>query len=83
MYAITNATKYWTPYFDNFNFVANFEHHTHHKKFTKRIKNNTVCKDEELGTRYVGDGSWGVIEGSCDSDRITKQPEKFEFFDTK
>ena len=44
--------------------MACFEHHTHQRKFTKKIKNNTISSDGS-GVRYVGDGSWGVPEGMC------------------
>jgi hypothetical protein len=81
MNVISNAFKFWTPLFDEFNFVAGFEHHTHHKKFTKKLRNNTVVDEEAVGMRYVGDGSWGVIEGSCTEGRKTPSPEKIKFSD--
>ena len=68
------------PFFDQYNFTACFEHHTHHKKFTYKLKNGTVSKDD-TGTRYVGDGSWGVVEGSCPNNKISPK-EKFDFMDS-
>jgi hypothetical protein len=65
--------------FDQYNYTACFEHHTHHKKFTKKIKGGQVSSDES-GTRYVGDGSWGVVEGACPDNKISPA-EKFEFYD--
>jgi hypothetical protein len=55
---IEAGKKYWTPLFDDQKFIAAFEHHTHHKKLTKKIKGDKVSADD--GVRYVGDGSWGV-----------------------
>lgn len=55
---IEKGLKYWAPAFDSGRFVAAFEHHTHFKKFTHKIKGDKVSKDD--GVRYVGDGSWGV-----------------------
>jgi hypothetical protein len=60
---IQEGLTYWTPLFDQFNFVASMEHHTHYRKFTYKIKNNTLSN--EAGTRYIGDGSWGVTEETC------------------
>ena len=54
--------KHWAPLFDYGKFVAAFEHHTHQRKFTKKIKGNQVITNNTEGTRYVGDGSWGVPE---------------------
>lgn len=44
------------------------------------MKNGTVSKDG-TGTRYVGDGSWGVVEGSCPAEKVTKNKDNFDFFD--
>lgn len=55
---IEKGLKYWAPAFDSGRFVAAFEHHTHFKKFTHKIKGDKVSKDD--GVRYIGDGSWGV-----------------------
>jgi hypothetical protein len=38
---IDNAMKYWTPVFDELSFVASMEHHTHFRKMTFKIKNDT------------------------------------------
>jgi hypothetical protein len=46
--------------FDSGKFVAAFEHHTHHRKFTHKIKGNQVSTNKSEGVRYIGDGSWGV-----------------------
>jgi hypothetical protein len=59
---IEAGMKYWTPLFDSGKFVAIFEHHSHHKKITHKIKNDKISED---GVRYVGDGSWGVPEKVC------------------
>lgn len=45
--------------------MAAFEHHTHHRKFTYKIKGNKVVNKTDFGVRYVGDGSWGVPEDPC------------------
>jgi hypothetical protein len=58
--AIAAGLQHWTPLFDEFGFVASMEHHTHYRKFTYKIKNNTLSTNS--GTRYIGDGSWGVTE---------------------
>ena len=76
MNVIQEGTKEWTPLFDQGGFVAAFEHHTHHRKITNKIYNNTVSKDNK-GVRYIGDGSWGVPEGPCSKKRISKHPEYF------
>jgi len=66
--------KSWTPLFDSGRFVAAFEHHTHHRKFTKKIIGNKVVNKTDVGVRYVGDGSWGVPEEACPAGHETKQP---------
>lgn len=70
---IENGLKYWTPAFDGLAFVAVMEHHTHFRKITKKIKNDTVSAAE--GTRYIGDGSWGVTEIYCPDAKLTPRPE--------
>ena len=72
MKVIEKGTKYWIPRFDKGNFIAAFEHHTHHRKFTYKLNNGTKSTDK--GVRYVGDGSWGVPEGKCSEHRFTKHP---------
>ena len=62
MNAVEKGKKYWTPLFDKINLIAAFEHHTHHRKFTKKIRNETV---DDNGVRYIGDGSWGIPNGKC------------------
>lgn len=57
---IDAGLKYWTPLFDAGRFVAAFEHHTHHRKFTFKMRGNQVQSNKSEGVRYVGDGSWGV-----------------------
>lgn len=54
---IDKGLSSWTPLFDEFSFIASMEHHTHYRKFTYKIRNNTIST---IGTRYIGDGSWGV-----------------------
>ena len=78
---IAEGTREWTPLFEANGYFAAFEHHTHHRKFTHKIKNNTVSKDG-TGVRYIGDGSWGVPEGGCGQSRRTKHPEMFQHFET-
>lgn len=51
------------------------EHHTHYRKFTYPIKNSTV---DMSGTRYIGDGSWGVTEDICPIEKHTPHPEMME-----
>ena len=63
---IREGMKWWVPLFDKYNFTALLEHHTHYRKMSHRIKNNTL---DDYGTRYVGDGSWGVPNGSCSAAR--------------
>lgn len=48
------------------------EHHTHFRKITYKIKNDSVSTQ---GTRYLGDGSWGVTEIFCTDSRLTPRPE--------
>lgn len=57
---IEEGLTHWTPLFDQFNFIASMEHHTHYRKFTYKIQNNTI--NNATGTRYIGDGSWGVTQ---------------------
>lgn len=71
-----NALKHWTPIFDTGKFVAAFEHHTHYRKFTYKIKGDKVNKND--GVRYVGDGSWGVPENPCPEHHSTPHAEYFE-----
>lgn len=52
------------------------EHHTHYRKFTYPIKNKTV--DLTSGTRYIGDGSWGVAQDVCPDEKHTPHPELME-----
>ena len=75
--AIENGISSWVPLFDDLNFVASFEHHTHFRKITHKLRNNTL---NAQGTRYLGDGSWGVTEITCDSSRVTPRPEIMENF---
>jgi hypothetical protein len=35
------------------------------------MKNNTVSNSN--GMRFIGDGSWGVKEGPCPKNKITKK----------
>lgn len=65
--------KYWTPVFDQLGFVASMEHHTHFRKITYKIKNDTPSN--QTGTRYIGDGSWGVTEIFCEENRLPPRPE--------
>ena len=74
MNVISNGTTYWTEYFDSGAYTAIFEHHTHHRKFTKKIKGDKPVEQTQEGVRYVGDGSWGVPEGGCGQKRKTKRP---------
>lgn len=50
----------WVPLFDDAKYTAAFEHHTHYRKFTRKLKGNQLQNDTQQGVRYVGDGSWGV-----------------------
>ena len=56
-------------------FITVLEHHTHHRKFSYRLKNSTK---DELGTRYIGDGSWGVPNVTCSEKRTPPYMEVFE-----
>ena len=42
---------------------------------SRRIKNNTK---DDFGTRYVGDGSWGVPNGTCSEARMPKYMDLIE-----
>ncbi len=75
--------KHWTPSFDSGKFVAAFEHHTHHRKFTKKIIGNQVSTNKTVGTRYIGDGSWGVPEDPCNPGHITPYPNNFQYYETE
>lgn len=44
------------------------EHHTHYRKMSYRLKNST--QDDNYGTRYIGDGSWGVPNQTCPEGHI-------------
>ena len=57
----------WNQMFDKWKLTAAFEHHTHFRKFSYKISNGT--KNDE-GTRYVGDGSWGVPNETCSQTKI-------------
>lgn len=72
--SIEEGLRNWTPLFDEGRFVAAFEHHTHYRKFTHKIKGGQVQPSDQEGTRYVGDGSWGVPEDPCPDWKITKHP---------
>lgn len=73
---IEAGERLWTPLFDYFGFIASMEHHTHNRKFTYPINNRQVNMTK--GTRYIGDGSWGVTEDPCPSDRHTPHPDFME-----
>ena len=64
----------WVPLFDDAKYTAAFEHHTHYRKFTRKLKGNQVQNDTQQGVRYVGDGSWGVPEDKCPDWKVTKYP---------
>ena len=51
------------------------EHHTHHRKMTKKIRNQSL---DETGVRYIGDGSWGIPEPPCARSRITPNAINFD-----
>lgn len=70
---IENGTRYWLPLFDNWNFTAVLEHHTHYRKMTYPLKNAT--RNDMDGTRYIGDGSWGVPNQTCSASRIPSNVE--------
>ena len=59
---IREGLRWWVPLFDKYNFTAVFEHYTHYRKITHRLKDN--LKDV-YGTRYLGDGCWGVSNYTC------------------
>jgi hypothetical protein len=75
---IENGTKYWTPVFDDLSFVAAMEHHTHFRKITYKMKGD--LPNNQTGTRYIGDGSWGVTEIYCSESRLTPRPEIMQDF---
>lgn len=52
--------------------MAAFEHHTHYRKLSYKIKAGKLSKED--GVRYVGDGSWGVPENSCHAHHVTPNP---------
>lgn len=55
--------EHWVPLFDEFNFTTVMEHHSHFRKMTHRLINGSIA--EQGGTRYIGDGSWGVTDFEC------------------
>jgi len=55
--------RYWAPLFDELNFTASMEHHTHYRKMSYKLYGDSI--NNEKGTRYLGDGSWGVTEMTC------------------
>jgi len=63
---IREGLKWWVPLFDKYNFTAVLEHHTHYRKISHRLRNSSLY---EYGTRYVGDGSWGVPNQTCSEER--------------
>lgn len=66
---IEAGERLWTPLFDGFGFIASMEHHTHYRKFTYPIRNREVNMTK--GTRYIGDGSWGVTQDTCPIEKHT------------
>lgn len=62
----------WCPLFDAAGVRFVFEHHDHTYKRTKPIKGNRL---DATGTRYLGDGAWGVTK------RETHELEKASFLD--
>jgi hypothetical protein len=73
---INAGEQYWTPLFDYFGFIASMEHHTHYRKFTYPINNREVNMTK--GTRYIGDGSWGVAQDPCPQEKHTPHPDFME-----
>ena len=61
--------------FDQLKFVAALEHHTHYMKMTHPLTNST---HHPKGTRYLGDGSWGVNQGPCSTKKVTPYAELLE-----
>ena len=58
MRVVAEGIDNWVPLFDKWNFTTALEHHTHFRKMTYRLRNSTR---DVAGTRYIGDGSWGVL----------------------
>ena len=81
MKVIAQGMKHWVPLFDKHNFTASFEHHTHYRKMSYPLKNAT--RDDEHGTRYLGDGSWGVPNDTCSDARIPKNINLLENYVSK
>lgn len=79
--SVDNGTKYWIPLFDKWSFTAVLEHHTHYRKMTYPLRNSTR-KDSD-GTRFLGDGSWGVPNGTCDADQFPTNLEVMESYALK
>ena len=67
--------------FDKWSFTAVMEHHTHYRKMTYPLKNST--RSDEDGTRFIGDGSWGVPNGTCSSQNIPDNMELMESYAQK
>jgi hypothetical protein len=78
---IKAGTKHWLPLFDKWGFTAVMEHHTHYRKLSYRLKNSSI--DETYGTRYVGDGSWGVPNMTCTVERTPAYMDKIESYSHK
>lgn len=63
---IAEGKKEWLPLFDNYSFTTVLEHHTHYRKMSHILYNETISEE---GTRYIGDGSWGVPQDPCHENR--------------
>ena len=72
---IAEGLREWVPLFDNYSFTAVLEHHTHYRKMSYPLFNSTKSTE---GTRYIGDGSWGVPQGPCHESRYPPRLDLLE-----
>jgi dsRNA-specific ribonuclease len=52
-----NGVQYWSPKFDKYKFITNFENHSNLQKRSKLLKSSVEAIN---GTLFLGDGSWGT-----------------------
>ena len=78
MIVAEKGQKYWAPALEKAGFIAAFENHAHHRKFTYKLKNGIVSEE---GVRYIGEGSWGVREGKCLDNWVHPDISLFQDYD--
>jgi len=66
---VAEGLKNWIPVFDNYKYMASFDHHTHYFKKTVPLRGMAPADD---GTVYLGSGDWGVTPTVCNYDNSSK-----------